>query len=105
MFGHQGRLIAFDDGCQAIQVIGIERLSASQRQPNAMHRYRIMLTKGGETPMGWAAGPHVIFGMDFEKGQRGKHRQDLIAVLRFETDSSGGGGGHDCHDDASSLFY
>jgi len=90
MFGHQRRLITFHDTGQTFKVVMVQGVGAAYGQANAMDRKRIVLGNGGKVAMGWAAGAHIVLGVDLEKPKIGAGFQNLAIVVGFKADTSAG---------------
>ena len=84
MLGEQLRLIAIQQGCQALQVGLVERLLPANGEPDAMNRQGIQLADPGQVVVKRPPIDHVVFGMDFKKAHGGPSLQDLDKMFRLE---------------------
>ena len=86
VLGDHGRLETVDEALDAVEVTPVHALGAPDRQPDRMERQRIVGADRLE-------GPHrgspaeIILRMDFQPGQRGAGRADLVDVRAPEPDS------------------
>ena len=87
MLGEQRRLVARDQRVERVEMGGIERPLAADRQADAMDRERIDRAQRGERGVGRPAGAEIVFGMDFEKAERRPFGDQTRAVLGLETDA------------------
>ena len=67
MLGNERRLVAVDKRLEPLEMRLIERLRAADRHANAVERNRVVLADLVECSVGWTAGTHVVFGVDFKE--------------------------------------
>ena len=91
MFGARRWIIAFDKRLQAAEMRAIERLSAADRQADAMDREGRISAQTHRAARAEPAGAHVILGVDFEKSDIARRGYDVREMRALETDASASG--------------
>ena len=84
MFRDAGRFVPIADPLETGQMFGVERLHRTDRQTDTVHRQRIVFAQAAKLRMRRAAGPHVVFRMDFEEPDALGHGVDRGEMLRLE---------------------
>jgi len=69
---------------EAEEMVLVQGPRAADRERYPMQRQRIIRTELGEEAMGWAALPHIILGMHFEKIRAVAAAEDIGFVRRLE---------------------
>ena len=85
MFGEGLRLVAVEQPGQAIQMFFVKGGLAADGQTHAMNRQAVVLANPTQVVVEGAAIHHVILGMNLEKTDVRRGRQDFPEVLRLET--------------------
>ena len=68
-------------------MVAIERPHRSNRQPDAMHRQRIMFAQCAELRVRRSAGAHVILRVYLEESDRLRSGEDVMKMCRLEADA------------------
>ncbi|APG05944.1 hypothetical protein BJI69_19915 [Luteibacter rhizovicinus DSM 16549] len=81
VLGYQYRLVPFDDGNETCQVSLVERTGATERQADPVDGKRVLGADSRELTMRYASRTHVVFGVDLEKAELARRRENLAHVL------------------------
>ena len=88
VFRERGRLVAFKQRGQPVQVCLVQRLGTAYRQGDPVQRQRVVLAHAGQEVMEGPAVDHVVFGVHFEEADVRTRGQHFAEVLRLQPDAS-----------------
>ena len=91
MLGEACGLIAVAKGFETLQMVLVERTSTTNREANAVDGKRVSRPQTLQHRVRQAACAHIIFGMNFDKGQRAGCLGDAVKMLGLEADTDGRG--------------
>ncbi len=81
------RLVAIDQGCQTVEMRLVERANASDRQPDAVQRQRVVLADAAEEVMEGPAVDHVVLGVHFEESDVRARVEHVPEVFGLQADA------------------
>src|SRR5208283_3422975 len=84
MLGDERGLVATNKVGETGKMRLVQGLRGADRHAHAMQRDGMVAADRFERAMGWAAGAHVVLGLNLEKAAGLRPREDRLQVLRLE---------------------